>query len=176
MASARKMISIEIFVSDKIPTCTSLLANTSQPGLLLLNAFCWVLGMIYSCRDPCEQHPSMTFLGIDSWASGCGWGLLSATGAYSYISIPKHLTSFLLLLPFSLLPHSRGFPPLVGSLQLQEGWREQTWSVFTLTSLSEGAEVAGAGDSAPEPCQGVGTAEPPHPPSTALGSSSHATD
>lgn len=66
MASARKMISIEIFVSDKIPTCTSLLAYTSQPGLLLLNAFCWVLGMIYSCRDPWEQHPSMTFSGIDS--------------------------------------------------------------------------------------------------------------
>lgn len=44
----------------------------------------------------------------------------------------------------------------MGSLQLQEGWREQTWSVFTLTLLSEGAEVAGAGESAPEPCQGVG--------------------
>lgn len=29
---------------------------------------------------------------------------------------------------------------------------------------------------APEPCQGVGTAKPPRPPSTALGSSGHATN
>lgn len=66
MASVRKMKSTEILVQIKHQPAKASLAYTSQPGLLLLDVFCWVLGMNYSCRDPGEQHPSMVFLGIES--------------------------------------------------------------------------------------------------------------
>lgn len=64
------------------------------------------------------------------------WQLL----ALIITSQSQSISSFLLLLPSSFLPHSRGFSPLVGGLQLQESCRKQMWLVFRGRAVAEGTE------------------------------------